>query len=46
MPDASAGLRLSHQRKWAVAAEDLSAHRAELARMRSKNLSYGYTVPE
>ena len=46
VPEASAGLRLSHQRKWAVAAEDLSAHRAELARMRSKNLSYGYTVPE
>ena len=46
VPDASAGLRLSHQRKWAVPAEDLIEHRAELARRRSKNLSYGYTVPE
>ena len=46
VPDASAGLRLSHQRKWAVPAEDLIEHRADLARRRSKNLSYGYTVPE
>lgn len=46
VPDASDGLRLSHQRKWAVAAEDLAVHRAELTRKRSKNLSYGYTVPE
>lgn len=46
VPDPRDGLRLSHQRKWAVAADDLAAHRAELARLGSKNLTYGYTVPE